>query len=276
MLVLISCGMIFYSILEYRKSNELYEETAQEYVTIQEDRSAEESEQNWWELAEVDLAGLSAGYPDVVGWIFFENEDISYPILYSGDNDKYLRRTYTGEAASAGSIFLDGESTPDFSDPHTLIYGHNMRNLSMFGKLKYYRTRDGYYENHQYFQIFTGNRVYRYRIFAYEEVPVYHEIYDVYGAQPQGFPELIESLKQNSYGQTEVAVDASDHVITLSTCSGGNTRMVVSGVRVDAFNELLYGGEEVIEATGHRKVDRSTAVYISDRPPYRYAQKEGT
>lgn len=194
----------------------------------------EAEEREWYELARVNLERLQAAYPDVAGWILFENEAISYPIVYSGDNETYLRTTYTGRKAEAGSIFLDGESTPDFSDPHTLIYGHNMKNLTMFGRLRYYKTEKDYYEDHRYFQIFTGGKIYRYEIFAYGDIPADSSIYNVYGASAESILELIREIKQKSYQDTGVAVGASDHIITLSTCTAdGNERMIVSAVRVD-------------------------------------------
>ncbi|MBO6215720.1 MAG: hypothetical protein J6N76_09385 [Lachnospiraceae bacterium] len=61
-------------------------------------------------------------------------ESISYPLLYSGD-DYYLRSNYLKEEEIAGSIYIDGNNSPDLDDAYTLIYGHNMRNLSRFGKL---------------------------------------------------------------------------------------------------------------------------------------------
>ncbi|MBR1852834.1 MAG: class B sortase, partial [Lachnospiraceae bacterium] len=179
---------------------------------------------------------LQAAYPDVAGWLYFENESISYPVMYSGDNERYLRTAYTGKAANAGSIFLDGEGSRDFSDPHTLIYGHNMKNLSMFGRLRYYRTEKDYYDGHRYFQIFTGSYIYRYEIFAYGQIPADSSIYYVYGASLEdgNFKGLIRELKNISMQDTGVEVGPSDHVITLSTCTGdGDVRMIVSAVRVD-------------------------------------------
>jgi len=141
---------------------------------------------------------------------------------------------YTGKKAEAGSIFMDGESTPDFSDSHTLIYGHNMKNLSMFGRLKYYKTEKDYYENHKYFQIFTGDKIYRYEIYAYCDIPADSMIYSVYGADSEQLLPLIQEIKQKSYQDTGVAVSAGDHIITLSTCTeDGDKRMIVSAVRVD-------------------------------------------
>ncbi len=187
----------------------------------------------WYELADVDVNSLKEQYPDTAGWIYFENEDISYPVMYSGDNKKYLHTSYSGERSSAGAIFLDGGSSPDLSDPYSIIYGHNMRDLSMFGKLKYYRTDEEYYDGHRFFQFFDGNRVYRYKIFAYEVVKPSHPMYQACGSEPGDLGGLLEMIWTESIDKTDVQVSATDHVITLSTCtSGGKERMTVSAVRV--------------------------------------------
>ncbi len=138
---------------DYLEATKLYENTANQYVITHEDSENTTNEANWDELIDVDIASLSAMNKDIVGWIYFENVDISYPVLYSGDDTKYLRKAYTGENVSAGSIFIEGENSSDFSDAHTIIYGHNMKNLSMFGKLKYYASDDDYISGHEYFQI---------------------------------------------------------------------------------------------------------------------------
>ena len=116
----------------------------------------------WYHDIDVDFAGLKEQNEDIVGWIYFEDEEsISYPLLYSGD-DYYLRRNYLKEEETAGSIFIDENNSPDLDDAHTLIYGHNMRNGSMFGKLNLYKTEEDYFENHRYFQLITEAGAYRY------------------------------------------------------------------------------------------------------------------
>lgn len=256
-LMLVAAGVLYGTVNEYNKSGTLYEETSQEYVSVNNANVTEEAnagmegtdgivdtltvntEDAWWNYASVNLEELKTKYPDVVGWILFENEDISYPILYSGDNAKYLRTTYTGEVARAGSIFLDGESTPDFSDPHVLIYGHNMRDLSMFGKLKYYKTDRDYYQNHQYFQIFTGDKVYRYQIFAYEDVEETSDVYYAYGANPSGLQEVIDEITSSSYCSSDIVATEDDHIVTLSTCTAtDDKRLIVSAVRLDEHDYL--------------------------------------
>ena len=121
------------------KSGAMSVETIDESEGILNDTAAEDAGA-WYHDIDVDLKGLREINPDIGGWIYFENEkDISYPLLYSGD-DHYLHYNYFDEEEAAGSIFIDAVNNPALSDVHTLIYGHNMRNLTMFGKLKYYKT----------------------------------------------------------------------------------------------------------------------------------------
>ncbi len=240
--VLIAAGVLIVTSLEYHRSERTYEKANKTFVQetqqlpVVTDKTETVNAENtvWWDEASVEMDTLSEEYPDVIGWIYFENEDISYPIMYSGDNTKYLSTSYNGEKAKAGAIFLDGESTPDFSDPHSLIYGHNMRDLSMFGKLRYYKTDASYYDEHQYFQVFTKDGVYRYQIFAYEEVPDNHDVFWVYGKNPEGMWEMLQDIEGGSFRKTGIEATESDHVITLATCtSKEDRRLIVSAVRTD-------------------------------------------
>ncbi len=94
----------------------------------------------------VDFESLKAINPDVKGWLYIEALDISYPVVQGPDNDTYLHTTYEGTSRTnfAGSIFLDYQNQDDFSDGNTIVYGHNMKNLSMFGKLKQMKEQKKY------------------------------------------------------------------------------------------------------------------------------------
>lgn len=185
----------------------------------------------------VDFEQLQKINEEVVGWIYFENEDISYPILYSGDDRKYLSTAYTGEQMKAGSIFVCGANNPDFSDRHTIIYGHNMKNSSMFGKLKYYRQKENYYEDHRYFQIITPDHSYRYQIFSYREVSADSDVYQVHFADSDEFMIFVNSvLTSDSSIRSEVELTDESKIITLSTCSEKGTRFIVSAVCVEQYN----------------------------------------
>ena len=190
----------------------------------------------WYHDIGVDFAGLKEQNEDIVGWIYFEDEEsISYPLLYSGD-DYYLRRNYLKEEETAGSIYIDGNNSPDLDDVHTLIYGHNMRNLSMFGKLKYYKTEDGYFENHKFFQLITEEASYRYEIFAYKDVvTLTGGIYTTWKYVDDDFRDFVENtILAGSYVDLDLEVEDATHIVTLSTCSyDSGVRFTVSAVRVD-------------------------------------------
>ena len=190
----------------------------------------------WYHDIDVDFAGLKEQNKDIVGWIYFEDEEsISYPLLYSGD-DYYLRRNYLKEEETAGSIYIDGNNSPDLDDAHTLIYGHNMRNLSMFGNLKFYKTEEDYFENHRYFQLITETGAYRYEIFAYKDVgTLTGGIYTTWKYVDDDFKKFIEdSICQGSYVDADIDVDDETHIVTLSTCSyDSDVRFTVSAVRID-------------------------------------------
>lgn len=229
---------------DYADSNALYNNIEKNFVVknTQEESSDIESTESveipWYEMYTVDLEGVEEMNSDVIGWIVHETEEISYPILYSGDNTTYLRTAIDMTHATAGCIFMEGANTPNFQDSHTIIYGHNMRNLSMFGKLKNYH-EDGYYEENQYFQIHTMDTVYRYQIFAYEVVEPDSFIYSVPYAPGEQFAEFLDKIYRKSEKNTGVVATDADKIITLSTCSTNDKRFVVCGVRVDSHARVI-------------------------------------
>lgn len=219
--------------MDYFSSNELYDDLNKKFAASQTTESVTETEKADWKIGiSVDFDKLKEVNSEVAGWLYFENEDISYPVMYSGEDDKYLHTAMDGTSAVAGSIFIEGKNSPDFSDSHTIVYGHNMRNLSMFGKLRYYYRKEDYYNNHQYFQIITENTAYRYQIFAYENVKADSFVYSVPFAADDSFEEFINKLYKLSLRDTGVQADREDNIITLSTCSTTGNRFVVHAVRV--------------------------------------------
>ena len=178
-----------------------------------------------------DFQALSAMIPEIVGWVTVPDTAISYPVVQAKDNEKYLHTTFEGKKNSSGCIFMDKDSKADASGQHTILYGHNMKNLSMFGSLKKYKTED-FYKDHQFFTIYTSECAYRYQIFAYYDVPETDEVYTVGFAPDETFQKFIDKMKQKSYDDTGVNVTKDDHIMTLSTCSTTGKRFVVHAVRI--------------------------------------------
>lgn len=180
------------------------------------------------------VAQLQSQNEDVVGWIKFLNMDISYPVMHGDTNDDYLYHTWSGMENKSGSIFMEALNTGDFQDSHTLIYGHNMKDGSMFGKLKNYREEYGY-DKSPYFVIYTADAAYEYHIFAYYDIAEDGDIYCVHYEPSEEFGQLVQSMKKHAWRDTGVRVSKDDKVITLSTCSTEGRRFVLNAVRTDEY-----------------------------------------
>ena len=171
---------------------------------------------------------------DVAGWIRFLTLDISYPIMHGETNEEYIRNTWSGMANTAGSIFLESLNHSDLNDSHTIIYGHNMKNKTMFGRLSDYKV-EGVYEKSPEFMIYTGEKLYEYRIFAYYDVLETDPVYTIYYEASDEFGQMIKDMQANSWIDSGVVVDKEDKVITLSTCSTEGRRFIVCAVRVNEY-----------------------------------------
>ena len=186
---------------------------------------------------EVDFDKLKSVNEDVVGWIYVDElPDISYPIVKGKDNQTYLHQTYEKNYNFAGTIFVDYENSGDFSDCNTLVYGHNMKNGSMFGHLKKFREDDKLYKQDKYFWILTPERNYRYEIITAYTTGVNSDTYTLFKGPGEEFEKYLETIKGYSEIQTDdTDLTIKDKIVTLSTCTGNeSTRFVVQGKRVDA------------------------------------------
>ena len=187
-----------------------------------------------WDTSDEQLDEYMEKYPETVGWIYFEDGHISYPIMQAADNKKYKKLGYTGDEAWTGAIFLDYRSSSDFSDYNSIVYGHNMKDKTMFGSLRDYRENPRYYDNHQYFQVITKDKKYRYQIFCYMDVPVSYVIYDYVGDAAYEFVKDAEPVRIKSYMDSYIVVNETKKVVTLSTCTDkDDLQFVVLGVMVD-------------------------------------------
>ena len=237
-LILVALYNIIDILSDYRKSDDLYAKLNEEYI-FEQSKEKKDNPTKWYEDISDNFDTLKKINGDIVGWMYFENNDISYPVLYSGDDDKYLRKSFDGEDATAGSIFVEGENNSDFEDKNTIIYGHNMRNLSMFGKFKKYTREQDFYDNNKYIQIITPNMYYRYEIFAYESVNEDSEVYQISFEDDAAIESYINKIRELSERQTDIDVSVDDKIITLSTCStlSSHKRFVVHAVRVDEHKQ---------------------------------------
>ena len=180
---------------------------------------------------EVDFAGLEAVNPQVVGWIYGPGTVISYPIVQAEDNSYYLHRMFNGEANGSGCIFLDAACEADFLGEHSIIYGHHMKNGTMFASLGEYADQS-YYESHPYFQLSTPGGDWRVDIFSAYVADVGQEAWQVSLGDGDSRREWIRKAGGRSAIRTGTAPKEGERILTLSTCSYefADARFVVHGV----------------------------------------------
>lgn len=203
-----------------------------------EDVDEEEPEE---EMITVDFDALEKINPDVVGWLYIPNSAISYPLLRGTDNDKYLHQTYDGTSSIFGSIFMDFRNAADLSDWHTIIYGHNMKNGSMFGTLKKYQEQS-FFRKHRNIYILTKDATYRYRVFSYHVADVTGRIYTTSFADKKEYESFLDLITQSSYIDTKLSVGRKDRTITLSTCTAEEENRFV--VHAKYMGEVLENSQK--------------------------------
>jgi sortase B len=183
----------------------------------------------------IDFDELLKVNEDIVGWLRVRAIDISYPVVQAEDNDYYLHRTFEKEDNFAGCLFVNCDNSRDLTDQNTIIYGHNMKNGSMFGKLKLFR-EEGTFEKSKYFWMFTPDLIYQYRIFAAAVVNKTGLAYQSFYTD-EAFDEWISFAFENSEIDNQgIEVTKDDRVMTLSTCTGDDsTRFVVMGKLVQIY-----------------------------------------
>ncbi|XOK62527.1 class B sortase [Paenibacillus elgii] len=155
--------------------------------------------------------------PDVVGWLRIGNTAIDYPVVQGEDNAYYLNRNYKGEEASAGSIFLDFRNDIGKAQLNTVIYGHRMKDGSMFGDLKKFLKED-FFRDTLTFQYDTLYHSYRAEIFsAYPATADLNYIQTGFGSE-QEYATFLQSLHERSLYKTDTVLGVEDRILTLSTC----------------------------------------------------------
>lgn len=183
----------------------------------------------------VDFAMLQQINPDVVAWIRFdEPEKINYPVVRGQDNKKYLDTTFEGKKNGAGTLFVDYRNTGDFSDANTFIYGHNMKNGSMFGQLRKYKNNT-FCEEHPYFYIYTPDgKETTYQIFSVSIVKDTSKSYTRDFATDGEFQEYIDYIRGISQYSSPVEVGVENQIVSLSTCTNVNEdeRILIHGVKI--------------------------------------------
>lgn len=239
---------------EYYKGRSEYKKTSQQYVTKKTKKDKEkktdpaeekskgegqvqdQAEEEEYETApiEVDFKGLQKENSDVAGWIYCPDTVVDYPVMHGDDNNLYLHHLASRAYNFAGCIFEDCRNTRRQMDPATILYGHHMKDGSMFAMLHKY-TEQEYYDKHPSMYYLTPKQNYRLDIImgyvAQENDPVYALFINA-----KEMREYLHSVKKKSSFKPAVKydIDSLDKVIALSTCAYefNNARYIVIAVPV--------------------------------------------
>lgn len=154
---------------------------------------------------------------EVIGWIMIEDTQIDYPILQGDTNDTYLTCNFYGEESRAGSIFLDYRNDISSLGKNTILYGHRMKDGSMFQHLTKFLKED-FFETHRTFEFDTLYEKYEAEVFAvYETLTDFNYIQTDFDSDDEYKLFLFEILKRTKFS-TNIELDEHDQIITLSTC----------------------------------------------------------
>ena len=186
---------------------------------------------------------------DVVGWISVDNTDINYPIVQTVDNSFYMDKDFYKEYSYPGSIFVDFRSDFNnmFEAAHQIIYGHNMKNGTMFQQLTRYQEESFFNEN-RYINVNTLYGNYVFEVFAAYETPIAYYYLKTSFADRHNWLDFITVFQEKSDFQTDIVLSGNDVVVTLSTCTNShndNLRYVVQArltnpERYDMAYDYIY------------------------------------
>lgn len=158
----VSAFQLFQILKGYQSGRSEYNEVRD--LAIENTDEEDEYKVNFEELKKLN--------PDTVGWIRFypEPSEISYPVVQGKDNDQYLHKTFSKNENTLGAIFVNAYNNADFLDKNTIIYGHRMKDGSMFRRLEDYKEKR-FWEENQYFYIYTPDgRKLTYHIYSAGQV----------------------------------------------------------------------------------------------------------
>lgn len=249
-IVLVSGAMVLHDYMEGRRAEEEYRRLAElakqtteapttAAPTTEEKETETEPETEPPYVSPIDFEELLALNPDTIGWIRIPDTNIDYPIVQNDNNDTYLHTDFYGDESIYGTIYLDFESDADLMGKNNILYGHNMRNGSMFKDLVYYK-EEQYFKDHQFFEIYTPERTIRLKAIScyYDKAqPIFRKTKFKTEGSYKAF--INEMLSPCAYA--EIPEEPINALYTLVTCSYevDDARTFVFAVEVDEEGNVV-------------------------------------
>jgi len=233
-----------------------------EYEQVQEIAGTQSADKAKTYSGKVNFAALQKKYKNVKAWLYSKDTPINYPVAQSNDNQYYLYRMINGDWNGKGTLFIDYRCEKPFNEFNTIIYGHRMRDGSMFHSLIYYR-KTSYFNKHKKLVLTTPDAVYDVYVFGVVTIPASSDKYKYSFSGESDKQAYLDWIKSKSEIDTGVSVTTDDKIVMLSTCTYefDNARLVVYG-------KLVKRSDSSNKSTSDSSSDTSGSEASSCTPAY--------
>lgn len=167
-------------------------------------------------IPQVDFAALQQINPEVVGWLYAPDTVISYPVVQGSDNSYYLDHLFDGTRNSAGCLFVDS-GCQGLDGKNSVIYGHHMKNGTLFASLENYQDQD-YYDAHPRLFLITPEQTLTIELFSAYVTGAEGEAWQLTFSSREAYGRWLERIQERSCFASDVIPQDTDRVLTLSTC----------------------------------------------------------
>ena len=207
--------------LNNKENGEIQKEISKS-ITINEDK------ENVEDKYKVDFNRLKEKNSDAVAWLKVNGTKIEYVVVKTNDNNYYLTHNYEKKYSVAGWIFADYKNKFDGTDKNIVIYGHNMKNNSMFGSLKDV-IKEEWYNNEDNYKIIliTENETIVYEVFSVYQIEKEDYYIQTYFKDDETFEKFVKTIKERSVKDFNTNITKEDSILTLSTCANNNKYRIV-------------------------------------------------
>lgn len=236
----LSVGFIIAYFVKQNNAKDEYEEIKEKAkVSVEKEVKDSEEESDEPYVSPIDFEELWKTNEEIYAWIQIPGTEIDYPIAQRADDDAYyLNHTIEGTEGLPGSIYTEAVNSKEFTDFNTVIYGHNMKNGSMFAGLHKYEDKE-FLEENPYVYIYLPDRTLKYQIFAAVVFDDRHIMHSFDYSTPEGCQRFLDEIKgvrtMESGFDENVEVGTDSNIITLATCIGGqpDNRWLVEAVLIE-------------------------------------------
>lgn len=189
----------------YKKAKDTYSKIAKENVKISKNER------------KIDFKKLKSQNQDIAGWIYIRGTTIDYPIVQGKDNEEYLHQDFNKKKSSSGTIFLDNNCKKDFTSDNNIIYGHHMKNGTMFAQLLKFREKF-FLKKHNEIMIFTPDRTIHLKVISAYAQKAQNKIPVTFAndEQKKAYIKKIESMSEQTIKTSRIN---DSHIYTFVTCS---------------------------------------------------------